>query len=103
MKLHTSDLVERIAAEHGVSKESTRTVIDSMLAAITGATSAGDAVNLAGFGRFKVADRAARSGRNPATGETIAIPAARKLTFSPAKAVRDALHATASDAKAAAG
>lgn len=103
MKLHTSDLVERIAAEHGVSKESTRTVIDSMLATITGATSAGDAVNLAGFGRFKVADRAARSGRNPATGATIAIPASRKLTFSPAKAVRDVLNATASEAKAAAG
>ena len=101
--MNTSDLVERIAAEHGVSKESTRTVIDSMLAAITGATNAGDEVNLAGFGRFKVADRAARSGRNPATGETIAIPASRKLTFSPAKAVRDALNATASDAKAAAG
>lgn len=102
MKLNTSDLVERIAAEHGVSKESTRTVIDSMLAAITGATRAGDEVSLAGFGRFKAADRAARSGRNPATGETIAIPASRKLTFSPAKAVRDALNATASEAKAAA-
>ena len=69
MTMNTSDLVERIAAEHGVSKESARTVIDRMLAAITGATRAGDAVNLAGFGRFKVADRAARSGRNPATGE----------------------------------
>jgi len=103
MKLNTSDLVERIAAEHGVSKESTRTVIDSMLAVITGATRAGDEVNLAGFGRFKAADRAARSGRNPATGETIAIPASRKLTFSPAKAVRDALNVTVSDAKAAAG
>jgi DNA-binding protein HU-beta len=103
MKLHTSDLVERIAAEHGVSKDHARNVIDSMLAAITGATSAGDEVNLAGFGRFKVADRAARSGRNPATGETIASPASRKLTFSPAKAVRDALNATASAPKAAAG
>jgi DNA-binding protein HU-beta len=103
MKLNTSDLVERIAAEHGVSKESTRNVIDSMLAVITGATRAGDEVNLPGFGRFKAADRAARSGRNPATGETIAIPASRKLTFSPAKAVRDALNATVSDAKAAAG
>ena len=83
--------------------QSTRTVIDSMLAAISSATRAGDEVNLAGFGRFKAADRAARSGRNPATGETMAIPASRKLTFSPAKAVRDALNATASDAKAAAG
>jgi DNA-binding protein HU-beta len=104
MKLNTSELVERIAAEHGVSKDHTRTIMESMLAAITGATSAGDEVNLAGFGRFKATDRAARSGRNPATGATIAIPASRKLTFSPAKAVRDALNATAtaSDAKAAA-
>jgi DNA-binding protein HU-beta len=96
MRLNTNELVERIAAEHGVSKDHPRKIIDDMLAAISEATSAGDEVNLAGFGRFKVADRAARSGRNPATGETIAIPASRKLTFSPAKAVRDALNATAS-------
>jgi len=102
MKLNTNDLVERIAAEHGVSKDHARKVIDSVLTAISEATGAGDEVNLAGFGRFKVADRAARSGRNPATGETITIPASRKLTFSPAKAVRDALNATAPKAKAAA-
>ena len=101
MKLNTHELVERIAAEQGVSKDHTRKVIDSVLAAITAKTSAGEEVNLAGFGRFKVADRAARSGRNPATGETIRIPASRKITFSPAKAVRDALNATASEAKAA--
>ena len=83
------------------SKDHIRKIIDSVVATITGATSAGEEVNLAGFGRFKVADRAARSGRNPATGETIAIPASRKLTFSPAKAVRDALNATALEAKVA--
>lgn len=100
--MNTTELVERIAAEHGVSKDHTRKIIDSVLTAITTATRAGEEVNLAGFGRFKVTDRAARSGRNPATGETIAIPASRKLAFSPAKVVRDALNATASDEKAAA-
>lgn len=99
--MNTSELAERIAAEQGVSKDHTRKIIDSVLAAITGATSAGEEVNLAGFGRFKVVDRAARSGRNPATGEAIAIPASRKLTFLPAKAARDALNAPASEAKAA--
>lgn len=102
MKLNTSELVERIAAEHGVSKDHVRKIVDSVFALITGATNAGEEVNLVGVGRFKVADRAARSGRNPATGEAMEIPASRKLTFSPAKAVRDALNATASHAKAAA-
>jgi len=49
-------------------------------------------VAVAGFGRFKLSSRAARQGRNPATGETIEIPAARKLAFSAAKSVRDALN-----------
>jgi DNA-binding protein HU-beta len=101
-EVNTSELVDRIAEEHGVSKDQTRKIIDSLVVAITSATAAGDEVNLAGFGRFKAANRAARSGRNPATGETIEIPASRKLSFSPAKAVRDALNAPASDAKAAA-
>jgi DNA-binding protein HU-beta len=100
--LNTSELVDRIAMEHGVSKDPARKIIDGVLAAIASTTNAGEEVNLAGFGRFKVADRAARSGRNPATGATIEIPASRKLTFSPAKAVRDALNATASEAKVAA-
>ena len=100
--MNTTELTERIAAEHGVSKDHARKLIDSVFAAISAAACAGEEVNLAGFGRFKVTDRAARSGRNPATGETIAIPAAKKLGFSPAKAVRDALNAPPSEAKAAA-
>jgi DNA-binding protein HU-beta len=94
--VNISELVDHIAEEQGVSKDHARKIIDSVVAAITSATAAGDEVNLAGFGRFKAVDRAARSGRNPATGETIEIPASRKLTFSPAKAVRDALNASAS-------
>ena len=100
--MNTSELVERIADEHGVSKDHTRKIIDSVLVTIASAAAAGEEVNLAGFGRFKAADRAARSGRNPATGEAIEIPASRKLTFSPAKTVRDALNASGSEAKAAA-
>ena len=59
MKVNTSELAERIAAEHGVSKDHVRKIIDSALAVITGATNAGEEVNLAGFGRFKVADLSA--------------------------------------------
>ena len=96
--MNTAELAGRIAAEHGISKDHARKLIDSVFVA---AACAGDEVSLVGFGRFKVTDRAARSGRNPATSGTIAIPASRKLSFSSATAVRDALNAT-SGAKAAA-
>jgi DNA-binding protein HU-beta len=99
--MNTADLIERVATEHGVAKDHAKKILDSLLAAIAAAASAGDEVTLAGFGRFKVTDRAERQGRNPATGETMTIAASRKLTFTPAKAVRDQLN-TASAARAAA-
>lgn len=99
--MNTADLIERVATEHGVAKEHAKKILDSLLTAITEAASAGDEVTLAGFGRFKVTDRAERQGRNPATGETMTIAASRKLTFTPAKAVRDQLN-TGSAARAAA-
>jgi DNA-binding protein HU-beta len=58
---------------------------------IVEAAKQGDEVNLAGFGKFKVKDSPARQSRNPATGETIEIAASRKLGFSPARQVKDAL------------
>jgi DNA-binding protein HU-beta len=100
--MNTTELVDRVAAEHGVAKEHTKRILDSVFTAITAAARAGDEVVLAGFGRFKVSDRAARQGRNPATGETIAIAASKKLTFSPAKTIRDALNVTATTDREAA-
>ncbi len=91
--MNTADLIERVAAEHGVAKEHTKKILDSALAAIAAAASAGEEVTLAGFGRFKVTDRAERQGRNPATGETITIAASKKLAFTAAKNIRDALNA----------
>ena len=91
--MNTADLIEQVAAEHGVAKEHAKKILDSALAAITAAASAGEEVTLAGLGRFKVTDRAERQGRNPATGETIIIAASKKLVFTAAKGVRDALNA----------
>ena len=51
----------------------------------------GEVVTLAGLGQFKVKDVPARKGRNPSTGEAIDIAASRKLTFTPAKLLKDAL------------
>lgn len=55
-------------------------------------TSSGKKISLNGFGKFKVKDSPAREGRNPATGATIQIAASKKLTFSPAKAIKDQLN-----------
>ena len=91
--MNNADLIERVAVEHGVAKEHTKKILDSAFAAIADAASAGEEVPLAGFGRFKVTDRPERQGRNPATGETITIAASRKLAFTAAKNIRDALNA----------
>ena len=100
--MNTNDLIERVAAEHGVSKEHTKKLLDSAFSAIVAAASSGEEVALAGFGRFKVADRAERQGRNPATGQVMTIAASKKLAFTPAKAIREALNVVAPPARAAA-
>ena len=100
--MNTTELIERVAGEHGVAKEHAKKILDSAFTAITAAASAGDEVSVTGFGRFKVSDRAARQGRNPGTGETITIAASRKLTFSPAKTIRDALNVAGATDRAAA-
>ena len=92
--MNTADLIERVAAEHDVAKDHARKIIDSALAAITTAAASNEEVALAGFGRFKVADRPERQGRNPATGEPITIAVSKKPSFTPAKALRDVLNQT---------
>ena len=100
--MNTTDLVDRIATEHGVAKEHARRIIDSTFAMIADAVMRGDEVALGGFGKFKVTERAERQGRNPATGEAMTIPAGKKLSFSPAKAIRDAFNAPADQETSAA-
>ena len=90
--MNAVDLAERVAAEHGVSKEHAKKLIDSVFGAITKAALGGEEVALNGFGRFKVTDRAEHQGRNPVTGEALTIAASKKLSFTPAKAVREALN-----------
>jgi DNA-binding protein HU-beta len=100
--MNTTDLIDRVAAEHGVAKDHVRKILDSTFGAITAAAVQGDEVALSGFGKFKVTERAERQGRNPVTGEAIIIPAARKLSFLAAKNVRDALNTPADEEVSAA-
>ena len=90
--MNNGDLADRVAAENGVSKADARKLVDAVFAAIADAASRGEEVSLNGFGKFKVKDSPAREGRNPSTGATIQIAASKKLTFAPAKAVKEKLN-----------
>jgi DNA-binding protein HU-beta len=90
--MNNTDLAEAIATGAGLSKSDARKVVDSMLAAIVDAAAKGDEVSLNGFGKFKVKASPAREGRNPATGAAMQIAASKKLTFAPAKAVKEKLN-----------
>jgi DNA-binding protein HU-beta len=87
-----NDLTERLIADHGLTKTDAKKYVDTIFAAITEAAAKGDEVSLNGFGKFKVKQSAAREGRNPSTGAAIQIAASKKLSFSPAKAVKDKLN-----------
>jgi DNA-binding protein HU-beta len=86
-----ADLIDHVASEAGVEKSTAKRAVDAVFAGIVVAAKKGEEVNLTGFGKFKVKDSPARQGRNPSTGEPIEIAASRKLGFSPAKQVKDAL------------
>lgn len=90
--MNTSDLIDHVAGEAGLTKVQAKTVVDGVLAQISSAAAKGEEINLPGFGKFKVQDRPAREGRNPATGETIQIAASKKVVFQPAKALKDAVN-----------
>lgn len=89
--MKTSELIDHVAHETDLEKAAAKRVVEAVLTGIVAAAKKGDEVNLHGFGKFKVKDSPARQGRNPATGTTIEIAASRKLGFTPAKQVKDAL------------
>lgn len=90
--MNNSDLADSVASDYGLSKSDARKLVDGVFSAIAEAASKGEEVSLSGFGKFKVKDSPAREGRNPATGAAMQIAASRKLSFAPAKAVKDKLN-----------
>lgn len=90
--MNNAELADTLVTNHAMSKADARKAVDDLMAVIVAATAKGEEVSLTGFGKFKVKDSPAREGRNPATGDTIQIAASKKLTFAPAKAVKDALN-----------
>ncbi len=90
--MNKSELVSAIAEESGLTKADSAKALDATVVAITTAMSSGDSVAIIGFGTFKVADRAARTGRNPQTGAEMQIPAARVPKFTAGKALKEAVN-----------
>ena len=85
------DIAACAAEQDSLSKAGAERAVDALLEAIRSALARGETVSLPGFGTFSTRSRAARQGRNPATGEAIAIAASKTPTFKAAKALRDAL------------
>ncbi|SDR61374.1 HU family DNA-binding protein [Paraburkholderia tuberum] len=86
------DLVDAVAAKAGTSKALAAETLDALLRTITAAVTKGDTVQLIGFGSFSTGERAARTGRNPATGAEIQIAAAKTVKFTAGKAFKDAVN-----------
>ncbi len=90
--MNKNDLIAKVADSSGLSKADAARAVDSVLGAITSSLSGGQDVRIVGFGTFSVAHRAATTGRNPRTGETINIPASKQPKFKAGKALKDAVN-----------
>lgn len=88
----TNEIADKIAAEQNLTKAQVKMIVESVFKQITDAALAGAETSIPSFGKFKLKDTPEREGRNPATGATITIAASKKLTFTPGKAVKDALN-----------
>lgn len=87
----TNEIAEKIASEQNLTKAQAKTIVETVFASITAAAASGSETSIPGFGKFKIKDTPEREARNPATGATIKVAAAKKLTFQPAKALKDTL------------
>ena len=87
--MNKTELVDAISKETSLSKKDTEAFVKSFVDVVSKALKKGDDVALVGFGTFEVSKRAARTGRNPKTGETIKIAAAKTPKFKPGKGLKD--------------
>ncbi len=87
--MNKTDLIEVIAKDADLSKAAAGRVLDTVICAITDSLGKGKSVALVGFGTFAVSKRKQRTGRNPQTGATITIPAAKVPRFKAGKSLKD--------------
>ena len=89
--MNKTEMIAAMAETSGLSKKGYEAALTAFLAATEKALKAGDKVQLVGFGSFEAKERAARIGRNPATGAEVKIPASKVPAFKPGKAFKDAI------------
>jgi len=89
--LNKAELIGSVAEKAGMPKKDAEKAVNAVLASIEEALAKGDKVQLVGFGTFEVRERAARTGRNPQTGEEIQIAASRVPAFRAGKALKDSV------------
>ena len=86
--MNRMDLVEKIAEKNAISKAEANRILGTVIEEVM----AGESLTLVGFGTFKLQDRPERTGRNPATGDAITIPAAKVPKFVPSSAFKAAVN-----------
>ena len=90
--MNKNDLIAKVADLTDLTKADTSRVVDSIFDVIEQALTFEDEVRLVGFGTFSIAKRAARTGRNPRTGEPMQIPASIRAKFKPGKGLKDSVN-----------
>jgi DNA-binding protein HU-beta len=90
--MNKNDLIDAVAERTSLAKSDAARAVEAVLGAITDSLQKGDAVALSGFGTFATKERAARTGRNPRTGEPIQIAASKVPGFKAGKGLKDAVN-----------
>ena len=90
--MNKSELIAAVAKEADLTKKDAEAAVNAVTGVITDALKAGDKVQIVGFGTFETRARAARTGKNPRTGETIEIEASKVPAFKAGKALKDTVN-----------
>lgn len=90
--MNKQELIDAIADSADITRAAAGRALDTVIGSVTDALAKGDSVSLIGFGTFEVRERAARTGRNPQTGETLNIPASRVPAFKAGKVLKEAVN-----------
>ena len=86
-----NEFVDRVASQSGLSKKDAGSAVDAVISSIEKALKSGEEVSFTGFGKFHVAERGAREGRNPRTGETMTIAASKVPRFTAGSGLKKAV------------
>lgn len=87
--MNKQELLSAMAEKSGLTKKDSEAALSAFIESVQDALKGGEKVQLIGFGSFEVRDRAARTGKNPLTGETMEIPAAKVPAFKAGRALKD--------------